>query len=74
MPAQTWTKEELMVWNQFNPESVTEFLDAISRLRDEQAPLSKKAYEILAANFLEKQKELIAAAKAVLRNSFPVSN
>lgn len=64
MPAQTWTKEELKVWNQFNPDSINDFVSAIGKLKEEQVPLSNKAYEILATNFLEKQKELIESAKA----------
>jgi len=64
LPAQTWTKEELKVWNQFNPDSINDFVSAIGKLKEEQVPLSNKAYEILATNFLEKQKELIESAKA----------
>jgi len=64
LPAQTWTKEELLVWNQFTPDSVSEFVNAISRLKEENVPLSNKAYEILASNFIEKQRELISSAKA----------
>lgn len=43
---------------------MNDFVRSISQLKEEQVPLSNRAYEILATTFLEKQKELIESAKS----------
>lgn len=65
LPGKEWRREEMLLWNQFTPAGLKEFVAALAELKNQNLPLSSRAHEVLNLTTPEKQLALIQIIKAV---------